>query len=303
MKPDQLQRAFYGCAFKTAYLDKRGTAFQEWFVKMAGHAYGPDFEEVKPYGAQGDHKCDGLRRSLGMLFQCYAPDRFEDGKAIPKITTDFSGAVDHWPGTLKAWTFVHNDRNGLSPGVTKCLTDLSAKHPGIAIAPWNDTELHSLVMDLEVHQLEDVFGFAPSMRALDNVGFEQLQPIVSSIQRQKPDPNAKLIPPSENKIEHNKLSVDAADLLRLGRRKEARVQDYIDKMVRPDVAEEIAEAIRDQYRSLKSLGLEPDEIFARLQKFVGVQGEPPRQAAALAVLCYFFERCDIFEDLPLVDAV
>lgn len=303
MKPDQLQRAFYGFAFKTAYLDRRGTAFQDWFVKMAGHAYGPDFEEVKPYGAQGDHKCDGLRRSLGMLFQCYAPERFEDGKAIAKITTDFSGAVNHWPGTLKAWTFVHNDRNGLSPGVTKCLTDLSAKHPGVAITPWNDTELHNLVMGLEVHQLEDVFGFAPSMPTLDNVGFEQLQPVVSAIKRRKPDPNAKLTPPSENKIEHNKLSDDAADLLRLGRRKEARVQDYINKMVRPDVAEEIAEAIRDQYRSLKSLGLEPDEIFERLQKFVGVQGEPPRQAAALAVLCYFFERCDIFEDLPLVEAV
>lgn len=302
MKPDQLQRAFYGLAFKAAYLDKRGTEFQDWFVKMAGHAYGADFEEVKPYGSQGDHKCDGLRRSLGMLFQCYAPDRMEDGKAIAKITTDFSGAVSHWPGTLKAWTFVHNDRNGLSPGVTKCLTDLGVQHPSVAIAPWNDTELHNLVMDLEVHQLEDLFGFSPSMPALDNVGFEQLRPVVSAIQRRKPDLNAKLTPPSENKINHNKLSVEAADLLRLGRRKEARVNDYIDKMVRPDVAEEIAEAVREQYRSLKSLELEPDEIFAHLQRFVGFNGEPPRQAAALAVLCYFFERCDIFEDLPLVDA-
>ena len=46
MKPDQLQRAIYGCAFKTAFVDKRGTAFQDWFVKIAGYAYGPDFEEV-----------------------------------------------------------------------------------------------------------------------------------------------------------------------------------------------------------------------------------------------------------------
>ncbi len=168
MKPNQLQRAFYGFAFKGAYLDKRGTAFQDWFVKIAGHAYGPDFEEVKPYGPQGDHKCDGLHRSLGMLFQCYAPDRFEDGKAISKITADFSGAVAHWPGTLKTWTFVHNDRNGLSPGVTKCLIDLSAKHSSVAIAPWNDTELHNLVMTLEVHQLEDLFGFAPSIPRLQS---------------------------------------------------------------------------------------------------------------------------------------
>lgn len=200
---------------------------------------------MKPYGVQGDHKCDGLRRSLGMLFQCYALDRFEDGKAISKITTDFSGAVDHWPGTLKARTFVQNDRTGLSPGVTKCLTDLSAKHPTVMIAPWAETELHNLVMDLDVHQLEDLFGSAPSMPAFDNVGFDQLQPVIHAIQRSKPDPNANLTPPSEHKIEHNKLSDEAADLLRHGRRKEARVQEYLDKIVRPNDAEEIAETIRD----------------------------------------------------------
>ena len=73
-------------------------------------------------------------------------------------------------------------------------------------------------------------------------------------------------------------------------------------MVRPDVAEEIAEAVRERYLSLKGLDLETDQIFAHLQRFIGVQGEPPRQAAALAVMCYFFERCDIFEDLPLSEA-
>jgi hypothetical protein len=302
VKPDALQRAFFGFAFKTAFVDKRGTAFQDWFVKIAGYAYGPDFEEVKPYGSQGDHKCDGLRRSTGMLFQCYAPDHYEDKKTIPKITIDFLGAVNHWPGTLKAWTFVHNDRNGLSPGVTKCLTDLGAKHPTVALAPWAEPELHTLTLGLELHQLEDLFGFTPSLPVLDNVGFEQLQPVINAIQRRKPDPEAKLTPPSEDKIEHNKLSDDAADLLRFGRRKEARVQDFINKIVRPDVAEEIAEAVREQYRSLKGLDLEADQIFAHLQRFIGVQGEPPRQAAALAVMCYFFERCDIFEDLPLSEA-
>ena len=192
MKPDPLQRLAYRWSFKTAYLDKPGTAFQEWFVKIAGHAFGPDFEEVKPYCPHGDHKCDGLRRSVGLLFQCYAPDRFEDGKAISKITANLLGSVTHWPGTMQAWTLVHNDRNGLSPGVNKCL----AKHPKVAITPWAETELHNLVMGLQVRQLEDLFGYAPSMPAFDNVGFAQLQPVIDAIQRRKPDPDAKLIPPS-----------------------------------------------------------------------------------------------------------
>jgi hypothetical protein len=213
------------------------------------------------------------------------------------------GAVDHWPGDLKAWTLVHYDRNGLSPEVTKCLKRLRANHPTVTIAPWGQTELYDLVMRLELHQLEELFGFAPSLPALDSVGFEQLQPVINAIQRRRVDPDAKLTPPSEDKIEHNKLSMEAAELLRMGRRKEARVQDFIDKIVRPDVAEQIAEAVRHQYRSLKGVDLEPDEIFGHLQKFVGAYGDPSRQAAALAVLCYFFERCDVFEDLPLSEAI
>lgn len=299
---DALQRAYYGYKFKAAFLEKRGTAFQDWFVKMAGYAYGPDFEEVKPYGPQGDHKCDGLLRSKGMLFQCYAPDHFEDKKTIPKITTDFTGARKHWPGTMAAWTYVHNDRNGTSPEVTKCLLELSAAHSGVKIAVWSETELYNLALGLQLHQLEDLFGAAPSLPALDGVGFEQLRPVISAIQRREPNLDAALTPPSEHKIEHNSLSKEAAELFRIGRRKEARVQDFIDKMVRPDVGEEIAEAVRHQYQSLKNLGLCSDEIFGHLETFVGVHGEPSRKAAALAVLCYFFERCDVYEDVPLSES-
>ncbi len=54
--------------------------------------------------------------------------------------------------------------------------------------------------------------------------------------------------------------------------------------------------MRDQYQSLKALELDADTIFGHLQNFIGRQSEPSRQAAALAVLCYFFDRCDIFED-------
>lgn len=297
MKPDALQRAFYGVAFKSAFIDKRGTEFQAWFVKIAGYAFGPDFEEVRPYGPRGDLKCDGLRRSTGSVFQCYAPDRFDDKKTIPKIREDFIGAVTHWGDFLKIWHFVHNDRNGLSPDVTLCLGELGKEYPSVRLEPWSEVELRDLTQDLELRQLEDLFGFAPSLPVLDGIGFEQLKPIIDAIARKEPDPDAALTPPSEHKIENNRLSVDAAELLRLGRRKEARVEDYVNKMIRPDVAERVAEAMRDQYRSLKSLGLDADTIFAHLQTFIGHQTEPARQAAALAVLCYFFDRCDVFEDV------
>ena len=56
---DELQRSIYVDRFRLAFHTKRREAFQDWFVRLAGHAFGSDFEEVRPYGAQGDLKCDG----------------------------------------------------------------------------------------------------------------------------------------------------------------------------------------------------------------------------------------------------
>lgn len=55
---DELQRSIYVDRFRLAFHTQQGTAFQDWFVRLAGHAFGSDFEEVRPYGSQGDLKCD-----------------------------------------------------------------------------------------------------------------------------------------------------------------------------------------------------------------------------------------------------
>ena len=53
---------------------------------------------------------------------------------------------------------------------------------------------------------------------------------------------------------------------------------------------------RSEYLTVVEKYGPPDEIFAYLQQYAGSGTEPKRQGAALAVLSYFFERCDIFED-------
>ncbi len=51
---DEVQRAFYQVRFREAFLEKKGTEFQDWFVKLASHALGSDFEAVRPYGSKPD---------------------------------------------------------------------------------------------------------------------------------------------------------------------------------------------------------------------------------------------------------
>lgn len=62
----------------------------------------------------------------------------------------------------------------------------------------------------------------------------------------------------------------------------------------------MAEGFRQRYAELKALpGITADEIFGSLQEHTrGFEplSDPAHQAAVLAVLSYFFERCDIFED-------
>ena len=105
-----------------------------------------------------------------------------------------------------------------------------------------------------------------------------------------------LKPPSKDKLEKNRLSPDAAGLLRLGRRKEALVEAWFRKNRRPDLGERIAEAFRRRYAQLNDGNTPADDVFEHLQQYAGMGGKPARQAAVLAVLSYFFERCDIFDD-------
>lgn len=216
---------------------------------------------------------------------------------LAKIEEDFAGAVAHWKGRMCRWEFVHNDPRGLPAAAIQKLNDLAQTHPELTIAILGESELRAIVMALHLHQLEDLFGAVPSQQTLERLDFEALRLVVSAIQRLEPEADPPLNAPTVLKLERNSLSEDAAGLLRQGRRREKLVETFFDRWPDPRFGEEIAEAFRTRYKALTSAGLTPDQTFGRLQTFAGgMDGEPSHQAAVLAVLSYFFERCDIFED-------
>ena len=69
-----------------------------------------------------------------------------------------------------------------------------------------------------------------------------------------------------------------------------------------DLSVQAPGGFRQRYTQLKALpGISDDEIFGSLQDHTrGSEplSDPGHQAAVLAVMSYFFERCDIFEDKP-----
>lgn len=294
---DDLQRTFYQLKFRNAFLERKGKAFEELFSKIMGHAYPGDFQPVRPYGNRGDLKCDGYRASDKTVFQCYGPSTLSLVKMLAKMDEDFNGAVAHWRARMERWSFVHNKDDGLPADATQKLVDLGTANPNVALGQLGYPELFAIVMRLPVTQLEDLFGSVPTQRTMAQLDYEALRPVVTLIHQLDPDDNPPLSAPSPSKLKANDLSGDAAELLRQGRRREPLVERFFNDWPDPSFGEKIAQGFRERYQALKANGLSPDRIFTELQTFAGgMGGSPSHQAAVLAVMSYFFERCDIFED-------
>ena len=294
---DELQRSIYVDRFRLAFHTLKGAAFQDWFVRLAGHAFGADFEEVRPYGPHGDLKCDGRRISTKSVFQCYAPDTMKEAALISKVDEDFHGARAHWNSEMENWVFVHNDARGLPPNAVQHIDSLRRAYVPLLIETWSEPELLPLAMGLDLSALQSLFGLAASIAIVDRLVMADLVPVIEALQRQEPNPSdPPLIPPTLEKLEKNALSEESGILLKFGRRKSGLVDTFFRKSPRPELGEKIAEAFRTRYAELKAFDLPADAIFKHLQDYAGMNGEPKRQGAALAVLAYFFDSCDIFED-------
>lgn len=137
----------------------------------------------------------------------------------------------------------------------------------------------------------------PTSLPLPFLGFEKLAEVLATIRAGAPMPPDEILPVSLTKLEANALSASVAGYLRLGRERDRLVEQYFGKHPNPVFGEEVATAFRAEYRRLRSEGLRPDHIFASLQAFGGgsTRGHAEHEAAVVAVLSYFFDRCDIFE--------
>lgn len=294
---DPVQRYYYGYRFEVDFIKAEAQSFEDLFVRIMSHRYPGDFEAVRAYGNQGDKKADGYLASEKTVFQCYGPRTTKQSEMLAKIDNDYPGARAHWGSRMHRWRFVHNDQAGLPPEVVQRLTDLNVRDHPTKIDSLSYAELRELVFELKLNQLEDLFGHAPTRAALDGLDFAALRPVLHEISRREPPPAPPLSAPSVEKLSRNKISKDAADLLRQGRGRQRLVEEYFYSYSDPDFGEQIAQGFRDQYADLKAKGSSPDEIFAELQVFAGgMEGSPQRQAAVLAILSYFFDSCDIFED-------
>lgn len=301
MALNNLQRIVYQNLAEKRLLDHEGQAFEDFFVEAARRYWGDDFDPVRAYGKQGDLKCDGYRKSTGTIYQCYAPRRADSAKLHTKITGDFAGALTVWQAKMKGWAVTINDRQGLDALATQEVEGLREKHKNVSISTVLPIEIVNMILLLDLANLAGLFGIEISERdtALTRVAFSDLGAVIDQIAGLDPKPS--LIPitlPSANKIEFNSLGAEIAALLRQGDLLASHVDEYLRTSGRIEVGERLSALMKFNYETMKSAGHDTTQIFHGLINLCGGLDRPKRQGiAVLAVVAYYFHKCDIFENV------
>lgn len=279
----------------------KATAFQDHFNDVMEAVHGTDFVRVRPAGNVGDRKCDGYLQSTGTVFQVYAPTVVKLALWVNKIDEDFTGAEAQW-ATMRAWTFVHNQHDGLPADVTQALLKLKTDHPDLIIEPWPPTHLLELTADLSEDKLVRVFGHPPreqEMRVLDR---SDIADAVAGLALESASwtPNAADLPVVDpRKLDYNQLSEYPRRLITAGIAQAGMVEGYFDNHPDPTLRDRAGTLMKLAWLDLQSRSVTGDEAFHDLYARVAAKAEGSREAtASLALLAYLFESCDIFANPP-----
>jgi hypothetical protein len=297
---ETVTKAWYGLTIDNALLKKKEQEYEDLFCDVMEKKHGTDFQRVKAAGSEGDAKSDGFLFSEKWIFQSYAPSSgFKKSKLLRKIEDDFEGAKKRWGDNMRKWAFVHNEQEGLPPYAHFKIIDIGKLNSKIDIHPSiQPSHLKSWALSLAKEHLVDLFGPAPTNLDVTQLTHGPVKYLLRAMHK-KGLPARKIEPVSVNKLEFNQLSDDVAALLSVGRRKEKLVEDLLSTWPDPIYGDELSGAFIDKYKELLDDELEPDQIFMELKVFAGGNSNiVSEQVSSLALLSYFFERCDIFENPP-----
>lgn len=298
-----MRKSDFDIYFDLALSSYTQNKFEDWFASMAACIFGADFELIKAGGHHGDKKSDGRRISSETVYQCYAPESpktFAE-KSKSKILDSFPEVTTYWPN-LKEWVFVHNNADGLPTTTSDAIEKLRIEYPTIKIvapSPPRRFLKDSFHDRLSLQQLIDLYP-AARMNFMA-VSMEDVRPLLKKVISEKtaqPDPAAFGDLPDEAKLDFNELSPEAKFNLNRARPHVDIVDRYLSGMSTPQHASIIQTQLRSKYDEACDLGYNPDEILGQLLAFVGSDGTPTVNASAYVILAYYFDACDIFENVP-----
>ena len=289
-------------ALRLKLLEVSGDAFQEFFSDLMKEIYFEDFCRVEPQGALGDKGCDGYLLSRKSVFQCYGAKSHSRDKVktlIGKMKSDFEKAKKYIP-KMREWYMVHN--TSLPFEAIPVLEKIREDNPNVICEFIAPEKIESMVKGLPRKQKEALLGpivtnqDAVSMQP--NVLKEVVDDLVVRLESYEID-MSDISPVSAEKLDANRLPPCWNIILKDRLKNTYAVANYIHNISDPKCGQKLAAMFNDNYNILKHQNLDAGEIMDNLYKFINGVGHVPteRQIVAQALLAYFFERCDIFENV------
>lgn len=301
VRVDRLAYEWFQWQAQVRVLRLKATAFQDHFNDVMEVAHPGDFIRVRPAGSVGDRKCDGYLRSTDTVFQVYAPKTVVTKDWISKINDDFAGAKAQWV-SMRGWTFVHNDHDGIPPDVAQTIIKIDKDHPKLTIDQWPPNRVCGLTTNLDFDQLERLFGKPPTEGHMRSLNRGDIATAVAGLAAEShswhPGP-ADLRAVDARKIDYNELTTFPRTLLTAGMTQAQDVDDYFANHLDPTLRDRTAAIMKDEWQRLQAQGVVGDDAFHALHDRVTAAAEGSRQiTAAIALMAYLFESCDIFDNPP-----
>ncbi|MFA7708345.1 MAG: ABC-three component system protein [Candidatus Pacearchaeota archaeon] len=294
--------------FQNEIYKSNGQTFEDFFVKVMG-LHNPNFRPVKPQGKFGDRKNDGFDSTKGVYYQVYAPEdiKLKEDVALKKLKEDFQGLCDFWDEKCKIREFYYviNDKyKGAHPTTEEALSELKKKYSGKKFDLFLSKHLEDIFIKLSDDNIIEVVGLIPSPKKIEDIGknFSVLKEVVNFIlEKSEPLDFEETYPDIDfdDKIKFNNLNPIIASLLIKGNYQAHVVDDYFS--LNSDFAkQELQKKFKSLYDDAKKrfdIKTQADLIFFDILKKVMPKEDKYVQDAALVLMAYYFEACDIFEEV------
>jgi hypothetical protein len=271
----------------------------------------PRFRPVKPQGSIGDQRNDGFIPEEGRYFQVYAPE--EPGakvvKAAEKARDDFANLKKHWEvdGPIVDFRFVFNDKyQGAYPSVEHALAELKRIHRLSTAKPFLAKDLEHEFWQLSTADKEAVLATViPRPQHIEDIDYAAFTGILQHLVDSQAPLHAGMlprVPDYDSKIQFNEIET-TEHLLRVGNYQNAAVDQFFDQhgeFTRTDIRDRLAQSYEasreDELGVAGPEGAVGDRIFFRLLDTIAPNACRQVQNAAIVLIAYFFEKCDVFED-------
>ncbi|WP_203338770.1 ABC-three component system protein [Nocardioides limicola] len=278
-----------------------GDAFQGFFHDLMTCS-DPAFVDVRTHGNLGDLASDGLSLHERRLYACYAPETPDASKTVSKFNGDLAGALAKRSGQFDSFVFVHNDTRGTHPEVSAALAGAHDAHGSVRFEVMGFRHLRDVMGRLSRDQVETLLGTQLPLQHTVTVGLAEMEELLAELSGAgvASDEVVPVEAVSIDKLRFSDLTPDSQAELRDAMRHSPMIDDYYARRIDVTERDEVAARFNLEYRDAVADSLEPEDTLLRLREFLAgsrIQSGPLYRAQT-AVLAYFFQRCDIFENPP-----